>query len=157
MKKGIWLFICMLELVVTCISQNNESTTIKKDSINKSKQNDTAKLFTVILVPPTFKGGAEGWRDYLQANLNTEIGTKYVKIPRGQKQVRQTAIVSFIIDTLGRTSQITLENLSEIHPKLAAESIRVIKDGPLWIPATQNGKKVIYRHIQNITWLISKE
>jgi protein TonB len=35
---------------------------------------------------------------------------------------------------------------------LAEEAVRIIKNGPKWIPAEQNNKKVFYRHIQSLTF-----
>jgi len=37
------------------------------------------------------------------------------------------------------------------------EAIRVIKKGPNWKPAIQNGREVIYRHKQNITFRVSED
>ena len=37
------------------------------------------------------------------------------------------------------------------------EAIRVIAKGPNWKPAVQNGRNVIYRHKQSITFLVADE
>ncbi|MEY3507070.1 MAG: hypothetical protein RIR44_302, partial [Bacteroidota bacterium] len=37
------------------------------------------------------------------------------------------------------------------------EAVRVIKKGPSWKPAVQNGRNVIYRHRQSITFMVSEE
>jgi protein TonB len=37
------------------------------------------------------------------------------------------------------------------------EAIRVIKRGPNWKPAVQNGRNVIYRHKQGITFVVQDE
>ena len=36
------------------------------------------------------------------------------------------------------------------------EAIRVIKKGPNWKPAVQNGRNVNYRHIQNIIFVVAE-
>ena len=57
------------------------------------------------------------------------------------------------MDKEGTTSDIRVVNENDVHPKLAAEAVRVIRDGPKWKPAVQNGGNVIYRHKQGISWV----
>jgi len=38
-----------------------------------------------------------------------------------------------------------------------AEAVRVIKKGPKWQPAIQNGRNVIYRQKQNITFEVTEQ
>lgn len=122
-----------------------------------AQKDSSDKMFTVDQVPASFPGGYEGWNNYLTKNLNAELGVKYIRAKKGQKTVTQTAIVSFTVDTSGRTSNIKVENFKKVHPKLAEEAIRVIKEGPNWIPAELHGKKVKYLHRQSITWQVSEE
>jgi len=125
-----------------------------------------------------FPGGRAGWVKYLTKKLNRDIASEYVKFPKKAKDtsVRVTAWVLFIVDIDGSISEIEVENEKELHPKVAAEAIRVIKDGPLWIPAqqeyflpslnktmeqqieeaTKRGiKKVKYKAKQAITWVVT--
>jgi len=130
----------------------------KKDTITKdTTTNDSTEVFTVVQVPASFPGGLPGWSKYLSANLNVDLGAQYVKIPKGQKEARQIVQVQFIVDTLGNISNVQAVNTKGIHPKLIKEAIRVIKEGPNWFPAMQNGKKVMYRHSQTITWVVTEE
>ena len=39
----------------------------------------------------------------------------------------------------------------------AAEAVRVIQKGPKWRPAIQNGRNVIYRQKQNITFQVTEQ
>lgn len=132
------------------VSINDKSATIYPE-------NDSTKVFTVVQVPAMFPGGLPGWTKYLKSNLNVDLGARYVKIPKGVKEVKQIVKVQFLVDTLGKISNILVLNPNEVHPKLAKEAIRVIKEGPDWSPAKQNGKKVTYRHTQTVTWVISQE
>ena len=66
-------------------------------------------------------------------------------------------MVSFLVDTSGNIFEVQILNSEEVQRKLAAETVRVIKEGPKWLPATQNGKKVIYRQKQSVTWQASAE
>jgi len=136
--------------------------------------------FAVIQVAATFKnGGVRGWLDYLNKNLNTDLGARYIKLKKTDSIAKQTVIVSFIIEPTGMISNVTAETKKgeDVHPKLIAEAIRVVAESPRWEPAQQesfelvngripiekiiekkkNGfKKVLYRHIQNITFVVSK-
>ena len=47
--------------------------------------------------------------------------------------------------------------LSEAQIQKIASEISVIKRGPKWKPAVQNGRNVIYRHKQSITFMVSEE
>ncbi|MFL9482191.1 energy transducer TonB [Chitinophagaceae bacterium LWZ2-11] len=161
--KAFFIFL----LALSAKSSFAQSTT---DTTNKQVKTDTAykpiptiinadgsKTFTVVQVEAEFPGGREGWTKYLQANLNIKLGEKYIKIPKGQKQAKQTAILNFLVDSKGYITEAHVDNVDEIHPKLAAEAIRVIKEGPRWKPAVQNGKPVSYRARQTITWMITAE
>ena len=105
-----------------------------------------------VQIPAEFPGGIPAWTRYLERNLDSSL-VRFLKIPYGQDWVRQTVYVTFIVDKEGATSDIRVVNENEVHPKLAAEAVRVIKYGPKWKPAVQNGKNVIYRHKQGISWV----
>ena len=136
-------------------------------SIFQSKaQHDTSKKtiiindvnFTTVNEPAQFPGGINGWIKYLQDSLKADLGSDYIKIPKGQKSAKATVIVSFTINKEGTVSDVQVaDTLPEnVHPALQNEAIRVIKDGPNWIPAKQNGRLVIYRHKQSITFLVTE-
>ncbi len=103
-----------------------------------------------------FPGGVKGWQKYLEANLNSNLGAKYLK-PRKGETITQVAMVSFLVNAKGEITEVEILNPEDVHPKLAAETIRVIKECPKWIPAEQNGKKVIYRQKQSVTWQVDRE
>lgn len=124
------------------------STTV--DSIND-------KEFTAVQVEAQFPGGLPAWRNYVAGDLNVNVVDSCPALTKNQKSVRQTVMVSFRVDRGGNISDVKAENEKGICPLIILESIRVIKEGPRWIPATQNGKKVIYRQKQPITWVISEE
>lgn len=130
-------------------------------TISASAQTDTAFVvedsLTSVQVEASFPGGLNAWRKYLEQNLKSDLGEKYIIIPKGKKSAKQTVIVSFVVDIDGTVSDVKADNLSEVHPKLAAEAVRVIRKGPNWVPAELNGKKVKYRQRQSITWVLSED
>ncbi len=109
----------------------------------KAVEEDYDKVFTKVENPAEFPGGPDAWRRYLERNLQypeaaQESGTQGV--------VR----VQFIVDKEGNISEV--QALNDPGDGLAEEAVRIIKKGPKWTPAEQNGRKVIYRHIQAITF-----
>jgi protein TonB len=54
------------------------------------------------------------------------------------------------VDREGNISEV--QSLNDPGDGLAEEAVRIIKKGPKWKPAEQNGRKVIYRHIQAVTF-----
>ena len=109
----------------------------------KTDTEDYDKVFTKVENPAEFPGGQDAWRRYLERSLNypetaQESGTQGV--------VR----VQFIVDKEGNISEVSA--LNDPGDGLADEAVRIIKKGPKWKPAEQNGRKVIYRHIQSITF-----
>jgi TonB family protein len=89
-----------------------------------------------------FPGKEGAWLKYLQSNLDSKVGAKYLKFPKGQTEASQEVIVAFIVNEDGTVSNIQAVNKSEVHPKLAEEAIRVVRDSPRWVPATLYGEKV---------------
>jgi protein TonB len=61
-----------------------------------------------------------------------------------------------LVDTSGNITEVKVENPEYVHPKVGAEAVRVIQQGPKWLPATINGGKVIYRQKQSITFMVSQ-
>ncbi len=145
MYKKIFLLVVLAFLFCNADAQKTE----KSEEKNSEMSNDH--------IPAEFAGGVNQWIQYLQQNLNADLGAKYIKMSRGQKRAVQTAIVLFTIDTSGNVTNVSVENAKDIHPKLAAEAIRVMQASPKWKPAVQYGRKVIFRHKQNISFAATVE
>lgn len=167
--------------IVTCLTILLVSQfTLKAQKLEVANITDSVanKTFRVVQIESEFPGGVDGWVKYLQANLNGELGNKVIKIPKGQTSARVSVVVSFIVDKQGNISEITVDNAKDVPSKLAKEAIRVIKEGPRWIPAQQAAvldipglteqqrvdatvkkglPKVISRKRQAITWQATVE
>jgi periplasmic protein TonB len=101
------------------------------------------KVFTKVDIPAEFPGGVQGWTEYLQKNLR--YPNKAFK-----KGIQGVVKVQFVVDREGNILEVVA--LNDPGGGLAEESVRIIKNGPKWKPAEQNGRRVIYRHIQAITF-----
>jgi periplasmic protein TonB len=114
------------------------------------QEEDYDKVFTVVQIPAEFPGGLPAWTKYLERNLNRDL-----PVENGAPPGKYTVIVSFIVDKNGGISEVKAENDPGYGTK--DEAVRVIKRGPNWKPAVQNGRNVIYRHKQSITFMVSEE
>lgn len=113
-------------------------------------EEDYDKVFTVVQIPAEFPGGLPQWTKYLERNLNRDL-----PVDNGAPPGKYTVVVSFIVSKTGDISDVQALNDPGYGTK--AEAIRVIQKGPRWKPAVQNGRNVIYRHKQSITFVVSEE
>jgi TonB family protein len=114
---------------------------------NARKNSDTSVVKAVTPAtedkPAEFPGGSEGWRMYLEKNL------KYPKKAR-RAEIQGVVRVQFIVGKNGDISEVSI--LTDPGGGLGDEVVRLISTGPKWVPAEKDGKKVIYRHIQAVTF-----
>lgn len=113
------------------------------------KEPDYESIFNVVQIPSEFPGGKEAWQKYLERNLNRDL-----PVDNGAPVGKYTVVVTFIVDKTGAISNVDAENDPGYGTK--NEAIRVIQKGPSWTPAIQNGRKVIYRHKQSISFVVSE-
>ncbi len=114
------------------------------------QEEDYDKVFTVVQIAAEFPGGVAAWAKYLERNLNRDL-----PVENGAPAGKYTVVVSFIVSKDGSISDVVAENDPGYGTK--AEAVRVISKGPKWKPAVQNGRNVIYRHKQSITFQVSEE
>ncbi len=106
-------------------------------------------LFTKVEIAPEFPGGEKAWRSYLQENL-----TASTPIDNGAPEGAYTTEIEFIVDLQGNVSNI--KAISKHGFGMEEEVIRIIKNGPKWIPASQNGHQVKAVKNQNVTFVVTK-
>ncbi|HVX28789.1 MAG TPA: energy transducer TonB [Parafilimonas sp.] len=116
----------------------------------KTDNQDYDKEFTSVQVEAKFPGGPDAWRKYLERNLNNQTPAD-----NGAAPGNYTVTVSFLVDKNGNISQV--QALNDPGYGCAAEAVRVIQKGPKWTPAIQNGRNVIYRQKQNITFQVTDQ
>lgn len=112
------------------------------------QEEDYDKVYTIVEIAAQFPGGADAWQKYLERNLNRDL-----PIQNGAPVGKYVVRVSFIVDKMGNISDVKGEN--DPGYGTLEEAIRVVKKGPNWKPAVQNGRNVTYRHIQNIVFIVS--
>lgn len=126
-----------------------------QESINSINTGNTKtdtmpdKVFTKVQQEPGFPGGMDAWRLYLQKNLNA--GTP---VDEGWKPGKYTIMVQFMVDKDGNVKDVKTTNYQ--NSKTAHQCIELIKHGPKWLPAVQNGKYVNAYKKQPITFIVSE-
>src|SRR5205085_8232143 len=101
-------------------------------------------------IEASFPGGVAAWKRFLERNLNQNILEE-----NGAPPGRYTVVVSFRVDKDGSITEVKAENNPGYGT--ADEAVRVVKTGPKWNPAQQNGRQVIYRQRQSITFALEGE
>lgn len=118
--------------------------------VEAPKTDDENKIFTKVEVEAIFPGGDIGWRRYLERNLNAQV-----PIENSAPEGSYTVIVKFIVSKNGAISDVQAE--TSLGYGMEAEAIKIIKKGPAWTPAIQNGRSVNAYRRQPITFLVSGE
>jgi periplasmic protein TonB len=106
---------------------------------------DTAK--NKITREASFPGGIQEWKRYLEKNMSKELADSVYTFSG-----TTTVVVSFVVEKDGSISGVTVGNSGRHHPVLVAESIRIIKNSPKWLPALKKGKPVRAYYKQSIIW-----
>lgn len=116
----------------------------------KSEVDKMEEEFRSVQIAAEFPGGIREWQRFLERNLNSDLPTE-----NGAPLGVYTVVVTFIVDVDGKVSDVKAENDPGYGTK--DEAIRVIRKGPNWKPANQNGRAVKYRHKQAITFKVSEQ
>lgn len=121
-----------------------------KQIVEEKKEDDENKIFDKVEIEAAFPGGDSKWRQYLERNLNANV-----PVDNGAAEGTYTTMVQFVVDKEG--------NISDVRPVtnhgygMEEEAIRVIKRGPKWTPAIQNGRPVKAYRKQPITFQVTGE
>lgn len=117
--------------------------------VEAPKSNDEDKIFTKVENEAAFPGGEAAWRRYLEKNLNAST-----PVDNGAPEGTYQVIVRFIVSKDGSISDVTAE--SKHGYGMEDEAVKIIKRGPKWTPALQNGRNVNAYRRQPITFLVQE-
>jgi|SRR4028119_2369692 periplasmic protein TonB len=118
----------------------------------KKVEEDYDKVFTKVEKEAKFPGGPDGWRKYLERNLDANVAAN-----DGAPTGNYTVKVQFIVDKTGAISNVKAIEVPQTCPSCGPEAVKVITKGPKWEPAVQNGRNVIYQAIQFVTFQVAEE
>ena len=102
--------------------------------IIEEKKEDENKIFEKVEIEASFTGGEGAWKKYLERNLNPNA-----PVDNGAPEGTYTVYVQFVVSKDGSISDV--KALTNHGYGMEAEAMRVIKKGPKWIPAVQNGRR----------------
>lgn len=121
-----------------------------KGVVEEKKVEDENKIFEKVEIEATFKGGEGAWRKYLERNLNGNT-----PVDNGAPEGTYTVYVQFVVSKDGSISDV--KPLTNHGFGMEQEAVRVIKKGPNWTPAVQNGRSVNAYRKQPITFQVTGE
>ena len=121
-----------------------------KPTVNNPVTGDEDKVFNKVEVEAEFSSGNQGWREYLMKNLKANVPVKK-KAPAG----KYTVVIRFIVNKDGRIRSIEPE--TSFGYGMEEEVMRIIKKGPKWIPAMQNGRPVNAYRRQPVTFMVEEK
>jgi hypothetical protein len=127
-------------------AQSGLKEKLMRDSVTRDSLMKARDSTHPVQVEAKFK---RNWNSYIESNLKTPDRLQNILGPG-----KYVVIVSFTIDKEGNVADVFLVKSCEWSAD--AEVTRVIKGSPLWIPAQQNGKPVIYRQRQALTFAVSQ-
>lgn len=123
------------------------NNTQKFNFVNDPNDN---KVFNKVEVEAQFPGGSTEWTKYLQKNLDG-FNPGVLGAPKGKYHV----MIKFIVAKDGTVSDVVAETNNGY--KMEEYSINLIKNGPKWLPALQNGIAVNAYRRQPITFVINED
>lgn len=110
---------------------------------------DDNKVFTKVEIEAKFPGGDAAWGDYVKKAIISHMDELQEDGKSG------TCEVQFIVDKDGNVSDV--QALTMQGSKLAEIAVNVIRRGPKWEAAQQNGRKVKAFRRQKITFQMPDE
>ncbi|RYD80007.1 MAG: energy transducer TonB, partial [Sphingobacteriales bacterium] len=111
---------------------------------------DENKIFTKVEIEAEYPGGTAAWTKYLRNNLDANA-----PIDNGASEGTYQVIVRFIVSRDGTISDVVAE--TKHGHGMEQEAIRVIKKGPKWTPAQQNGRYVNAYRRQPVTFVVQEQ
>ncbi|HEY2722758.1 MAG TPA: TonB family protein [Chitinophagaceae bacterium] len=121
-----------------------------KQVIEEKKDDDENNIFDKVEVEAKFPGGDAAWRKFLERNLRGDAAQE-----NGAPAGNYTVWIQFVVDKEGNVSDV--KALTSMGYGMEDEAIRVIKKGPQWTPAIQNGRNVKAYRKQPITFQIQDQ
>jgi hypothetical protein len=112
--------------------------------INSVENEDEDRVFTKVEIEAQFPGGPAAWTKYITMIIQQHID-EFTKSDYG------TCQVGFIVRRDGKVTDVKLYTKTMKGTKLANIILTAIENGPDWIPAQQNGRKVTAYRIQPVT------
>lgn len=119
--------ITTLFLALVCIA----GISAQPDSTTKSKEDNRIFPYPGSDYPAWYPGGTRAMEKFFHDNI------KYPKVA-GKKKTEGCVICTFVVGTDGYIRNIKI--VKSVHPLLDAETVRLVKAMPRWIPGREDQK-----------------
>ena len=149
--KKTFLFIAILCSVISVSAQNTQPPDVEKVIIEEKGNANPDSIYTNTEIDASFPGGQQAWQKYLMSSpIISKATTNAMK--KGIKDSTYEVVVRFVVDKEGVISDVI--PLTQFGYGLENAALEVIKKGPKWFPAIQNGRSVgSYRRQKIIFWI----
>lgn len=107
-------------------------------------------VFNKVEIEAEYPGGSAAWAKYLRNNLDANT-----PVDNGASEGTYTVVVRFIVSKDGSISDVVAETKHGYG--MEAEAMKIIKKGPKWTPAQQNGRMVNAYRRQPITFVVQEQ
>jgi hypothetical protein len=144
------LLTLLLCLLFSCQAKKEKEDIFPPEKENLLKPVADNTIFDLTETPAIFSGGQEAWVKYLHKNLNPNV-----PVDNGAPEGSYTVYVQFLVNAAGGVSDI--KALTNHGYGMEEEALRVVKEGPNWTPAQQNGHTVKSYRKQPFTFVITAE
>lgn len=126
-------------------------STLKPPLLTESETDPTYRFsfWNVIEKEATFNNVSGGWEKFLAENLKRAAIEE--ECPPGRYLVR----IHFIVSREGEVVEV--KAITNHGFGMETEAIRIICASPKWIPATRNGRNILFHHIQPIIFEVCEE
>lgn len=118
--------------------------------IVEEKKEDENKIFEKVEIEAKFPGGPAAWKRYLERSF-----AGFNAADNGANPGTYTVHVRFIVDKQGNISAVNA--LTKHGFGMEDEAVKIIKKGPKWEPAVQNGRNVNAYRTQPITFVVEEQ
>ena len=143
------LLISLISLLFTFYSfaQNVDSLNKVDSQLLLNQNQPEEKIFIKTENEANFPGGDKEWIKYLNKNVNPEFIKNHDEIVAEQK-----ITVRFIVNKTGEITSV--EPFKSDNEIILNEAVRLLKSGPKWQPASQNGRNVNSYRMKTFTFPI---
>lgn len=118
--------------------------------VNAPATDSLPGIFEKVEVEASFPGGEQGWREFLEQNLDAAVPVKN-RAPAG----KYTVMIQFVVNKEGKISNI--KPLTHLGFGMEPEVMRILRKSPKWVPAIMNGKPVNAYRRQPVTFMVIEE
>ena len=138
-KKLLWVAVTILGVVAIAVKPQ------PRDSLS-----DAESVFQKVEIEAAFPGGEMAWRKFLEKKLNPNV-----PVDNGAPAGIYKVYIQFVVNKEGNINDV--KALTNNGYGMEQEVVRLIRNGPKWVPAIQRGRKVNAYRKQPVTFQVEDE